>query len=155
MIGDQPGESKSRGQTSQHTQSHNLYLPLALHLIKNNQPTKKKKKHVMVEHLQFICHPSLNWLLLWLSKWPSCHSMHIVPFLSKSSYLWRVSKTHNMLLQYGMYCYRMLCNRGNDWMTNSKISCNVGLNNFVKPQRQRRRETGMCVCVIWEAVNVS
>lgn len=31
-----------------------------------------------------------------------------------------VGKTHNMLQQYGMYCYRLMCNRGNNWMTKSK-----------------------------------
>lgn len=31
-------------------------------------PLSQNHTHVLVEHLLSLCHPSLNWLLLWLSK---------------------------------------------------------------------------------------
>lgn len=71
MMGKQPGESGSRG----HTQTHTFYMPLlwVLYIKKNN--------NIMVEWLQFLCHPSLDWLLLQLSKWPSSNLHTAVDFL--------------------------------------------------------------------------
>lgn len=81
MTGGQPGESTSIGQKSQHT----VAPPLSA---SPSTSYTEKKIIIMVEQLQFLCHPSLNWPLLWLSEWPSSN-LHIA-VSSQSSYLWCV-----------------------------------------------------------------
>lgn len=138
MMGDQPGEGKGRGQTSRHTQSQNLYLSIPLHL-------RKKKKSLVVEQLQFLCHPSLNWLLLWLSKWPPSN-LHIA-FSFSIQLLVMCVKPHSMLLECAMYCYWLLY----DWALSSEAGAGWQIKYLtmlhLEILSQSSRGMGMCVSV--------
>uniref|UniRef100_G3NGF2 Uncharacterized protein n=1 Tax=Gasterosteus aculeatus TaxID=69293 RepID=G3NGF2_GASAC len=52
-------EERTEKPPQTHTHTHSLCLRLT---------KKREKRFRMVEQLQLLCHPSLKWLLFWLSK---------------------------------------------------------------------------------------
>lgn len=104
----------------------------------------------MAEQLHFLCHPSLNWLLLRLSKWPSSN-LHVAISFS--------IQLPMMLLHCGMYCYKLVCNWGNNWMSNI-ISYDAALNSFVTEQQgdrvvfvhlmlgEKKKKASGCECLL-------
>lgn len=123
-----------KANTHKHTTSSCLSLSYLL------QKEKKKKGNIMVEQLQFLCHPSRDWLLLQLSKWPCSNLNKLFPTCG-------VCVKH-MTRYLCMVCIAIGC-----CMTDSsRLEATTGWQipkylflNFV--ELEGSRETRMCVCV--------
>lgn len=118
--GDQPGEWEQRTGKPTHT-NHTTSVCLSLCIFKMKKEKKKKKE------TSWLNSSNSNVIHLWIGYYFGCQNDHpaicslfLNPATNGLCVCVCVGKTHNMLQQYGMYCYRLMCNRGNNWMTKSK-----------------------------------